>query len=358
MDHPTQVPVFKLASDRILSVDLAKTAAICAVLLIHCSADHYIRFEVGSPSWLSANFFGSVSRWAVSLFILCSGAIMNDSCKEVSLKKLFSKYFLRLFLSLTVWSILYEAIGIIKLRNTVPLDELLMGAGRNLLCGNTHYHLYFFWFIFAVYLVMPLTRLAARFASEQELRYLVLLGFLLGSIGPLLQYYPPFDQMQTSLRYLILPASFYCPILGLTGWYLRTHPPKRPTDHLALFLVGFAVTFGGVWLRSQKNGVFDGLYLDGFSPFVILMAIAVFQLCQYLAIYVPTCLVSVIKLLSKASFCIYLIHPLFQEALSPSWFLSLPTCFVVPIQWLMLMILSLFSYLLFRMIPFVRFWLI
>lgn len=343
--------------NRLLSVDLAKAAAICAVLLIHSSANHYLRFEIGSLSWLVTNFFGSASRWAVSLFILCSGAVMNDPDKAIPLKKLFSKYLLRLAIALTAWSLIYEAVDIYRGWSSAPLGELLLRAGKNLLYGNTHYHLYFCWLVALVYLLLPLTRLVARHASEQELRYLVLLGFLCGAVLPHLQYYPPFNQMHNSLLYFSLSSAFYCPVLGLTGWYFRTHPPKRWFPWLLTFVGSLSVTFGGVWFHSAKSGALDGIYLGGFSLFVILMAIAVFRLCQYLAVYAAP-VARAATLVSSASFCIYLVHPLLQEALAPEWFLSTPVWFAVPLQWAMLMLLSLPIYLLLRKIPVVRDWLI
>lgn len=333
---------------RVFFIDMAKAAAICAVLFIHCSANHFARFEIGSLPWLVTDFFGSVSRWAVSLFLICSGAAMNDPAKNIPGKKLFSKYLLRLFLFFAASSVLYEAVNVLRARGAAPLPELLVGAGRNLLYGNTHYHLYFFWFIFALYLALPLTRLVARFASELEMRYILLAFFLCGAVLPLLQYYSPVNQMQGSLLYFVLPAAFFCPGLGLAGWYMRTHPPRRWLGSLLLFLGGFMATFGGTLIRSHRSGALDVLYLNGLSPFVVIMAVAVFRLCQSLAGHVRPRVRSVVGFLSSASFIVYLIHPFFQEALAPERFLSLPVYIAIPLQWLMLMGLSLLTYLILK----------
>lgn len=339
----TKTPV---RPERVFFIDLAKAAAIGAAVLIHCSANHYARFEVGSLSWLITNLFGTVSRWAVPLFLLCSGAVMNDPDKSVPLKKLFSKYLLRLFLILAVSSVLYEIVGVLKAWGARPLTELLTEAGRNLLYGNTHYHLYFFWFIFALYLALPLTRLVTRFASEQELRYILLAFFLCGAVLPLLQYYSPVSQMHNSLLYFVLPAAFFCPGLGLMGWYMKSRPAGHWLGSLLLFLGGLMGTFGGTWLRSYRSGSLDGVYLGGFSPFVVIMAIAVFRMCQSFAGHARPHTRRVAGFLSSASFVIYLIHPFFQETLAPAWFLSQPVYMSVPLQWVLLMGLGSLTYLL------------
>ena len=45
-------------NSRSAGIDLTKALAICAVLLIHCTANHYACHEVGSPRWLAADFYG------------------------------------------------------------------------------------------------------------------------------------------------------------------------------------------------------------------------------------------------------------------------------------------------------------
>lgn len=361
-DSPDPAKRVNAKPTRILSVDLAKAAAICAVLLIHCSANHFARFEVGSSSWLITNLFGSVSRWAVPLFLLCSGAIMNDPNKDLPLKKLFSKYLLRLFTSLVFWSVLYEAVGVVRAQGSAPLSQLIAAAGKNLFYGNTHYHLYFFWFIFTLYFSLPLTRLVVRFASERELQYLVGLGFLFGAVLPFLQYYPPVNQMHASLLYLVLPSAFFCPVLGMIGWYLHTHPPKGWLGSLLLFLGSLGVVFCGTLVRSYQKGNLDVLYFGGVSLFAVTMAISIFRLCQFVSfrpfLRSQSFIRNSVTTLSSASFCIYLIHPLLQEAICPEWFLSSCVSFSIPLQWLMLITLSLLAYLMLKKIPGIRSWFI
>lgn len=219
---------------RDLSLDLAKALAIGAVVLQHSTGDHFARFEVGSLSWLIVTFLSSAGRYAVPLFFLCSGAIMNDPGKDIPIKKLFSKYLLRFFLAWLTWSVLYEAVAIYMIRDTAPITELLYRAGRNLFYGTTHYHLYFIWLMSLLYLSLPLTRLVARYATEQESWYIILFGLLCGVVMPFLQNYFPINSFYTSLLYFVLPSSFICPVLGLLGWKLHVStPPPRVDRHVS-----------------------------------------------------------------------------------------------------------------------------
>lgn len=347
----------RLDARRDSAVDLGKALAICAVVCIHCSANRFALYEVGTFPWMANCFWGSVSRWAVAVFLLCSGAVMNRPERELSLKKLFSRYLLRLALALSVWAGLYELLRVFAERNSAPLLPLLVQAAKNWVAGNTFYHLYYFYYAFALYLLLPMTRLIAEHASRQELRYILTLWVAVGCLIPQAQYYWPFSWMENSLLWYILPSVFFAPGIGLLGWYLHQYPPKGWKAWLLLWLVGFGVTFGGTWWRSMQVGVLDPIYLSGFAPFVLMMAVGVFRLCQWWTSQ-RTGLAPAVAYLAQGSFCVYLIHPFFQyltrqaifEAWSPVW--------SVPLQVVLLVALSLGTYAVLSRIPVVNRWLI
>lgn len=347
----------KQPEGRWAGIDLTKALAICAVLLIHCSADHFACHQVGSPRWLAAAFYGCVSRWAVPVFLLCSGALMNGPERELPLGKLFGKYLLRLASSLAVWSVFYEGCRLWLSRGSAPMGDLIRQAGRNLLCGTTYYHLYYFWLVFALYLALPLTRLIARHAPTAELRYLLTLWLFSGGVLQFLQYFWPFSQMRASLLYLMIPSAALGPGLGLLGWYLYQHPPKRWYPPLLLFLLSFGVSFLGTWRRSAAAGALEPLYLDGMGLFSLLMAIGIFRFCQWAGDRRRE-LPGAVRFVSQASFCVYLVHPFFQALAKPAFFLTLPVYFAVPAQAALLLVLSLGAYWVLRRVPVVSRWLI
>ena len=347
----------KLSQNRSGAVDLTKVLATCAVLLIHCSAAPLAALEPGNAPWLAAAFYGSVGRWAVPAFLLCSGALMNDPDRHLPLRKLFTRYVPRLLAALCVWTALYECVRIYIKWGTASLPELLLAAAKNCLHGTTHYHLYYFFFIFALYLSLPLTRLLAR-APETELRYILFLWLFLSTVVPFLQYFWPFSQMTSFLHYYAMPETIACLGLGLLGFWLRRHPPKSWLPPLLLFLTSFLVVFSGTLRRSTAAGTLDQFYLDAFGPFPVWMAIGVFQLAQWLMAGRP--IPDWVRFLSAGSFCVYLVHPFFQllvnqylihfSVLSPVW--------AVPAQAALLLTLSLICYVILRRVPWAKKWII
>lgn len=343
-------------SGRSGSIDLTKCMATCAVLLIHCSANRYQLFTVGSLDWLTVLFWNGACKWAVPVFLMCSGALMNDPQRELPLNRLFSRYLLRLVASLSVWAALYECLRILILRGSAPLSELLWAAGKNWFTGNTYYHLYYFYFAIGLYLALPLTRLITRWASKQELRYLLLLWLFFGSVLPCLQYFLPFRLTGPSLLRFILSPVFASAGLGLLGWYLHQKPAGRLLPSLLLFLAGFAALFFFTWQHSDAEKNLNIILLDGFSPAAILMGVAVFRIAQTLA--EGRSLPSFISFLSRGSFCVYLIHPFFQLVTRERFWEALPPLWGTPFQAVLLLVLSLAAYWVLRKIPLVSRWLI
>ena len=343
-------------SHRSSAIDLTKCMAVCAVLLIHCSAGRFSLYEIGSLPWLVVLLWNGTCKWAVPVFLMCSGALMNAPERELPLSKLFSRYLLRLVAALSVWAALYECLRIWMLRGSAPLPTLLRLAGQNWLTGNTYFHLYYFYFAIGLYLALPLTRLICRYASRGELRYSVLLFLVTGVLLPFLQYFFPFSQGGPSLLRFILPPVFASAGLGLLGWYLLRTPSRGILPSFFLLLGSFVAEFLFTWQRSTTEGALNMILLDGFSPTSVLMAVGIFRLAQ--ALSQRWDLPLFVAFLSRASFCVYLIHPFFQWLARQSFFEALPPLWSIPLQAFLLLGLSLCAYLVLCRIPVVNRWLI
>ena len=79
------------APSRVRSVDCAKCLAIFCVLLIHAASDVLRGGPISSVRWLSGLFWGSVSRGAVPLFLLCSGALLLDAERTISARHIWRR---------------------------------------------------------------------------------------------------------------------------------------------------------------------------------------------------------------------------------------------------------------------------
>lgn len=91
--------------NRIYYLDVLRVIACLSVIMIHASA-RYVVYDFGSINFWIANVLDSVSRVAVPLFVMISGALMLDERYSYSTKKL-SKHIIRMIIFFIFWSALY-----------------------------------------------------------------------------------------------------------------------------------------------------------------------------------------------------------------------------------------------------------
>ena len=96
---------------RNVPVDAAKTAAIFGTLLIHASAAGGFAGAPGSFGWTSALFWNSLLRCAVPVFFLCSGALLLPPEKDITIRKVWTKYISRILAALFFWAAAYAGGG-------------------------------------------------------------------------------------------------------------------------------------------------------------------------------------------------------------------------------------------------------
>ena len=93
----------KQEGGRLVYADLLRVAAMLAVIVIHVSAGWLESLPVGTADWHALNLWNSLTRWAVPVFVMCSGMFLLDPKKSLSLPTLFFRYFLRMVTALFFW---------------------------------------------------------------------------------------------------------------------------------------------------------------------------------------------------------------------------------------------------------------
>ena len=89
-------------ADRTVYFDYLRVAATFAVMILHISAQNWYTTDVNGIEWKIFNFFNSMVRWAVPVFVMISGSLFLK--KDVSIKKIYTKYILRMVISYITWN--------------------------------------------------------------------------------------------------------------------------------------------------------------------------------------------------------------------------------------------------------------
>lgn len=355
------MPQSAAAVHRNVPVDAAKTAAIFGTLLIHASAAGGFVGGVGSFQWTANLFWNTLIRCAVPVFFLCSGALLLSPEKEVTIRTVWRRYIPRIAMALFFWAAVYALWPLLQLKRATGVLEAaaIRQALADLLLFRHKSHLYYLHIILLVYAVLPVTRLLAAKADRRLMAYALGLWFLLGSVLPLARQFPPLSVVGgIPAQY---PISLTWGAVGYTllGYVLSREAGRyRPRVFVLLYLAGFALTFGGtLWLSLRRGGLALPL-LQGTAPGVCLQAAGIYGFCVSAFSGRQSCRWT--ETVSKASFCVYLVHLFFLDRLAERGLTAgnYPPLWAVPAEVLVLFAASFLVWLALRRVPVVNKYLI
>ncbi len=298
-----------VGTGRNTAIDAAKTAAIFGTLMIHASANGGFAWPVGSARWIAALFWGCLLRCAVPVFLMCSGALLLAPEKRVTIGGIYKKYIPRILAALFFWAAAYSAWSLlgVKLHTGVLEAAALKKALVDLVTFRHKSHLYYLHITLLVYALVPVSRLFAARADRKLMGYALGLWFVLGSVLPCVQTLPPFSLITGIPRQYLINLTWGGVGYGLLGYALLKEAPRRkPRFFAAVFGLGFLLTFAGTLAVSLRQGALYQDLIQGYAPGVVLQAAGLFGWC--VSRYAQSPAPAACETVSKASFCIYLVH--------------------------------------------------
>lgn len=298
---------------REVAPDILKLIACFGVIVIHISGQGVGEYPLGSGGWLACAFWDSLARFAVPVFFMCTGALMLDPSRDLSVKRIWRGYFLRVLIILLFWSWAYNmftAVGIYILEGWHN-ENWFLGTITSALRLDSHLHLYYLQILLLLYAVLPAARVFTRSASPKELEYACGAWLVLGIALPLLIKYYPIKWFGGLVDQYAINMSWASVGYALLGYTMFSRPPCREDmgKYILLIALGLAVTFGGTVSLSLAAGTVCTDFMEGMSPGPAAMAAGLFGLVRILAdgkTGSPR-----LKRYVKASFCVYLIHHAF-----------------------------------------------
>lgn len=338
-------------------IDLVKTAAIWNVVVCHVAAAPFSGGTVGTAPWYAALLWASLSHACVPLFFMASGALLLKPEKELTLKKLYTRNFLRIATALFFWAFCYKLVSL-KLMDSLTLPDV-MDAVKHLLLFHHEEHFYYLHITLLAYAALPVTRLIARYADKRLLEYMLALWFLLGILYPTVRTFWPFTLLSGIPVQWRMNMAYASIGYMLLGYYLSVyHPrPNRGASGLTL-LAGFLLAFCGTCGLSCRAGRSDEHFLEGMGVAMFLVALGIWGLCQAVSLSQKGGLL--VCFMSRASFCIYLTHIFVLQAFA-RWGLRAidgPVLLTAPLISGLMICYCCVGYAVLSRIPFVRRWLI
>lgn len=335
-------------------VDALRAWAMAGVLLIHTSAAG-LGGDVGTPDWYGALFWNSVSRASVPIFLMLTGALLLDPSRPLSLRRLWLGRIPRLLAPLLTWAMVYRLWQLWRWGGGITPARVLEAVKQTLAFHHQN-HLYYLHIALLVYALLPALRPLAQ-VDRRTLEYLLGLWVALGILYPTLRGVWPLTLLRGIPVQYGLNLAYAGAGYALLGWYLRQYA-RRPRAWALMAAAGFLVIFVGTAILSLRDGGLNGALLEGCAPGAALLAAGscgwVFTALRDWS--APRA----VEVLSRASFCVYLVHllPLWELGrLGVRWTAG-PCWLSVPLTAAAVLACSLAVWAVLRRVPVVRDWLI
>ena len=249
---------------RILYLDCLRIFATIAVIFIHVSSQNWYSTKPSSPEWNIFNFYDSIVRFGVPVFVMISGALFLNTQKKISIRSLYQKNITRIITAFLFWSVLYV---IYDHHNVTGFEQVI----SKIIKGP--YHMWFLYMITGLYLITPLLKPIVR--DRKLTIYFLLLSFILTFLVPAAaNFFPVVASVykKASFHFTLGYTSYY-----VAGMYLNENEisPKLEKFIYILSLIGFAATIIISAVIARSKGEPYGYY-SNYSIFVMLESLGVF----------------------------------------------------------------------------------
>lgn len=337
---------------RIPAIDALKTIAIIGVLIIHTCSYGY-SCGIGTFDWCSVVFWSCLARASVPIFLMCSGAVLLDPEKELSIRTLFSKHLLRIVIAMLIWAMAYKVYWLCD-SGEFTVQFLILSL-KEVFLFKQEFHLYYLHIMILVYIFLPITRVLTAHKTKRELQYFLAVWFVLGIVYPTAINFWPFTLLSGIPLQWLINMTYASIGYSVLGFYFQKYAARKPKLYIAVFAIGFSCVFGGTLAMSISQGSLYELFLGGMSPGVSLMAIGLFGFVTF-SMKQGASGDNFIFKISKASFCIYLIHLFFLYIFNPVGLTVsiLPYFILIPVVAIANLACSYLVYILLSYIPIVK----
>lgn len=312
--------------ERVQFFDLARCVAAIAVIAIHVLAPYRDGLGVIPFSeWATAVSINSVTRWAVPVFILISGALMLSDTRPFDLRYYVRRRLGKVLIPFIVWSIFYAYLSGWGAEG-FDADTALATAG-NSFQHETYYHLGFFYYFIPLYFVVPFLQLVLKRCGDEGI-YALTAVWLITTLLFLFKI----DGVWSWELWLF---SGYLP-LGYLLYKKLVITPKTAMAFAFFGVLALVWTTSEVITLSVDNGVYTvGRWLSYKTLNVVMAASMVFVLCRFWGEQLKGRSQQIVQLISRHSLGIYLLHPIFLWPMKTfGWYQGHPG-WVIP-MWILL----------------------
>ncbi len=293
-------------------LDILRIIAAFTVVVLHVASRFIMDSPIDSLNFRAANFYDSINRYGVPVFVMISGVLFLNTEKENDVKRLWLHSILRIAVIYVVWNYIYYAYQSIFIWD---FDFLHQGAVRTVTgIAYASDHLWYLGMLVGLYALSPVVKSYLKNASKQNVEYFLFLFLIF--------------EILTQTMSIILDSSLVQKLVGtftvaeltgymgyfVLGWYLSKYGLSKPLK-LTVYLslpVDIALNYLISMKLTERAGSYDAGVYDSFGLFTFLEAVAIFvfvlDMTKKKKIFRRSA--SVLRNISKDTLGIYLMHML------------------------------------------------
>lgn len=259
---------------RLIYIDLIKIFAMLGPIFIHITAQVFYDCSVYSNRFFALSMFNSLGRCGVNLFVMCTGVLLLGN-KELTKRKIFSKYIPRFLLSFIIFNFIYSLVY-----NNFDFTYTFINWYKKVNSA----HLWYLVMIIVIYMVIPILNVFVNNAKRDDLKYFLILAFVFQSVLYFAQNVEFLSWTKAYYKYVNLPVvSGYVGYLIL-GYYLNKYRISNKTKITTILtgMISLAILIFGNIIYSRYIGEADTFFSSNFAPFVDLYSLAMFIIIKEL----------------------------------------------------------------------------
>ena len=286
---------------RYFYLDVLKSMAIFAVVLLHQSGTDVRNMTLDNFTWMANNFYFTISHFGVPLFVMVSGALLLSSTKNYDILSWYKKAFLRIILPLFIWSVIYYIYR-------TPLEHLSLSTFFiKFMSDKVSGHFWFLYMIFGIYLSLPFIRAALKDINDKTLNILLFIWFIIYIISPMTNY---FFHLKVNIQEYIISLYIGYFLLGYLLHKIEITYKVYLISILILIISMLTTVFGTYFLKTSSEKLINILWLNKSLP-IFLITNTIFIIVKYNFLHVDIInqwWKKLIISISISSYGIYLIH--------------------------------------------------
>ena len=284
------------------AIDALRTISILAVLLIHTTTRTIEATHNDLNNFPWTLFLNQISRFAVPLFILISGFVLELNYDyHVNYRSYLKKRVGKIFIPYLFWSLIYYFFVY-----TNNHENLV----RVILTGDASYQLYFIPTLFIFYLVFPILHRFYKYISSK---------FVLIGLGALQLYLLSIDYFVKEFKFAdpirITLLSFFFFIIGMVAARNKNKIIETVKKYKYLLLTATILLGIYVFMEGKLGFQISDSYLSFYSqwrPSVFFYTFIVFSVLFYL-FDKSRLQFAIVERFSKLSYLVFFIHVIVLE---------------------------------------------